>query len=390
MVTMACAGGVFSWPMTVEVQNPFVIVPVAAFAVVGAILARRRPKNSIGWVFLGIGALAGALVISVVLTGWAADRPGEMPWWGLAAAWVLSWTWYPLMYLLTTPTLLLFPSGLLSARWRVVLWVPIAAVLFSVLIAATAPHLAVESDDSGDVLREVANPLSPGFMAGLDNPEDSWIFQLLITIFIAGWVAAIVSAVVRLKRARGVERLQMRWFGFAVAMFVPLIGLEMRYGDDDLLWMALVEAVVLAAVPVSCGIAILRYRLYEIDRIISRTAAYAIVTSILIACYALIVTTVTGLLPDSGSLAVAAATLLVAAAFRPLLRRVRHAVDRRFDREHYDAEQAVGEFAERLRVSNEVAAVVGDLESVVHQVFKPTETVVWIRPMATEPSGRTP
>lgn len=390
MVAMALAGVAFIWPMNAEAQNPFFVIPVASSAIVGAVLARRRPENPVGWVFLGVGALAGVLTVAVVLTSWGASSPGAVPWWGVAAAWVAGWAWYPLLYLMTIPTLLLFPSGLLSPRWRIALWLPVAALLCATALAATAPFIVVEYGDSDRVLREVANPLSPGFMAGFDAPEDTGLFQFFMLFFVAGLIAAIVSTGTRIKRARGVERLQMRWFGFSVAMFVPLIGLEARFVDSGMLWMLVVEALVVAAVPVSCGIAILRYRLYEIDRIISRTTSYAIVTGALLIGYAVVVTTVTRLLPESGSLAVASATLMVAAVFRPLLHRVRRGVDRRFDREHYDAEQAVGEFADRLRAAGQVDVLAGDLGSVVTQVFRPTGVALWLRPSESTSVGRLP
>ncbi len=143
------------------------------------------------------------------------------------------------------------------------------------------------------------------------------------------------------------------------------------------------EALVLSFFVVSCGVAILRYRLYDIDRIISRTTSYLVVTGSLIAIYAVTVAAASELVSGKQPLAVAAATLLVAAAFRPLLRRVRRVVDRRFDREHYDAELAVGEFADRLRVSSEEAVVQADLESVVQLVFQPSGVGVWLRARAS-------
>lgn len=379
MAALSCVGAVFAWPMNAEAQNPFLLVPLASSAIVGAVLAHRRPENPVGWVFLGVGAAAGILIAAVVLTTWGAGTAGAVTWWGVAAAWVGSWVWYPLVYLLTTPTLLLFPSGLLSPRWRIALWLPLVGLLGIIVLAAGVPFLSVEFDDSGNVLRQVDNPLSPGFMSGVDKPEESALFQFFTLFFVGGVVAAIVSAGIRIKRARGIERLQMRWFGFAVAMFVPLIALEIRFGDDGLLWMNVVEAAVLAAVPISCGIAILRYRLYDIDRIISRTTSYAIVTGVLLAGYAVVVTTVSGLLPESGSLAVASATLVVAAAFRPLLRRVRMIVDRRFDRAHYDAELATAEFAHRLREQTDPDAVAAELVELVRRSLEPAGTALWLR-----------
>ena len=236
--------------------------------------------------------------------------------------------------------------------------------------------------------RTIPNPASVGVLGQVSSPEDHPLFKALALVLLICLVAAITSVGIRFKRSGDVERLQLRWFGFAVFLFIPLIAAELAVGADTdaPLWLMLLEAGVVAAIPVSCGVAILRYRLYDIDRIISRTTSYAIVTGTLVGCYALIVTLVSGLLPDSSTLAVAAATLAVAAAFRPLLRRVRTVVDRRFDREHYDAELAVGDFADRLRNANEVISVVDDLGAVVRRVFQPSGVGVWVR-AAVEPDG---
>lgn len=379
MVALSLGGALFAGPMKAELENPFFVVPVASSAFVGAVLSRRRPENPVGWVFLGVGALAGVLLVAVVLNSWGTSSPGAVPWWGVAAAWVAGWAWYPLLYLMTIPTLLLFPSGLLSPRWRIALWLPVAALLCATAMAATAPFIVVEYGDSGDILREVTNPLSPGFMAGSDAPEDSSFFQFLMLFFVAGLIAAILSTGIRIKRAQGVERLQMRWFGFSVAMFVPLIGIEARFGDSGMLWMLVLEAMVVAAVPVSCGIAILRYRLYEIDRIISRTVTYAAVIVMIVVVYLVVVGSLSLVLPETGAPAVAAATLAAAALFRPLLSRVKVAVDRRFNRSRYDARIAADEFAQRLRQGSDTDEVEADLVSSVTRALEPSRVAVWIR-----------
>ncbi len=388
MVVLAAVGLVAGGFIIGEVQNPLLWIPIAAETVVGASVARQRPESPMGWVFLGIGALAGFMSLAIGLTALGARVPGELPWWGLMAAWVASWAWYPLLFLLTTVTLLLFPSGLLSPRWRPVLWLSTLSVLILTLVAALVPTLPVEYSSDGDVTRSVENPLSPPFMANVPSVEDSAFADLAGLIFLAGLFASVLSSALRVKRSRGVEREQMRWFGFAVALLFLLVVFEAtlgRFVPPSIV--AVAEALVLSFFVVSCGIAILRYRLYDIDRIISRTTSYVIVTGFLVAVYVLTVAAASELLRGRQPLAVAAATLLVAAAFRPLLRRVRRVVDRRFDREHYDGELAVRRFADRLRVSSDESVVMDDLESVVRSVFHPAAVGVWMRAGLVEPVG---
>ena len=173
MVVTAAVGVVSSVLTFREMQNPFLVLPIAAEAVVGASLARQRPGNPMGWIFLGIGALAGLLSLAIAITSLATRVPGDLPWWGLAAAWIASWVWYPLVFLLTTLTLLLFPSGLHSTRWRPVLWLSTLSVVGMTMVAMLVPTIGVEFSSAGEVTRSVSNPLSPPFMASAASVEDS-------------------------------------------------------------------------------------------------------------------------------------------------------------------------------------------------------------------------
>jgi hypothetical protein len=188
----------------------------------------------------------------------------------------------------------------------------------------------------------------------------------------------VVSVILRFRRSTGIERLQLRWFALAASLLgatfvlqVPLGGMPTAYGD-------IAFSAVVAFVPIACGIAILRYRLYDIGRIISRTAAYAIVTGLLLATYALVVTSVSRVLGETSTLAVAAATLAAAALFRPLLSRVQRIVDRRFNREKVDAQRAVDEFGARLTDGAEPERVVANLEAVVNRTLQPDGCTIWI------------
>ncbi len=380
LVLTALVGLAFVGVTIGQAQNPFLLIPIAAETVVGGIVARRRPDNPMGWVFLGVGGLAGILSISVGLTFIASDAGGAIPWWGVLAAWVGNWVWYPLFYLLTTLTLLVYPSGLLSRRWRPVLWVSLTGLVCVVVAAALMPELPVGFDSNGTATRTVDNPISPSFIPDVAAVEDIGFVKVLGLISIGCFFAALASSILRVRRSRGIEREQMRWFGFALAVIVAFTVLSLFIGSaGSSPWANLLQALVLSFFVVSCGIAILRYRLYDIDRIISRTASYALVTGVLVAVYLVVVTAMSQLLPDSNSLAVAAATLAVAAAFRPVFRRMHAVVDRRFNRSHFDAEQTVESFAARLRDEVSADAVTSDLVGVVDRVFQPASATVWIR-----------
>ena len=394
MVCLSVVGIMFAAVSFQKVQNPFLILPIAAETVVGAVVARKRPENPMGWVFLGVGALTAPLIVSAGLTDVAASQSGGLPWWGLLSAWVASWTWYPLLYLLTTLTLLLYPSGLLSRRWLPLLWLSLVSVAGFVVGAAMLPAIPIAFDSDGSITRSVANPISPDFMSGTATMEESPAGAVFGTLFLGCLLVAIASSILRVKRSAGIEREQMRWFAFSLAFVILLLLVETTLSDlFPQVWLSFGEALVLSFFVVSCGIAILRYHLYDIDRIISRTTSYLVVTGSLIAIYAVTVAAASELLRGRQPLAVAAATLLVAAAFRPLLRRVRRVVDRRFDREHYDAELAIGGFADRLRASSDEADVRADLgwsAECVHGALGRSPLAVGAPHLAVDGSGAAP
>ncbi len=363
-----------------EANNQAVLLPVLAYTVVGAVVASRRPENPIGWVFLGVGGLTGLGSMAEVAASTGVDDSSPSGW-AIAGAGVASWYWYPLLALMTTFTVLLYPSGLPSPRWRPVLWLAVASTVGVVVMSILQPTLCL-GDTSGDCTpeRTVANPWSPGFMADAGDVESSTAFALVGLVFLLCGLAAVVSAFVRSRRAVGIERQQMRWFAFAVSLLPAELVLEAlfpAFSDSRLGDVAF--AVVVTLVPVSCGIAILRYRLYEIDRIISRTTSYAVVTGLVVVVYVVVVAAVSQALPAaSDGLAVAAATLAAAAAFRPLLSRVRSAVDHRFNRSRYDADRAVETFANRLRDEVDPERVSTELLQVVDRTVAPNRTYLWL------------
>ena len=277
----------------------------------------------------------------------------------------------PYLLLCTTFTILLYPEGLPSRRWRPVLWAAVLATFAMVGGAAVSPLLL----DTGS--GQLPNPLNPDG-AGVWTDR---LFGVGGAVIAACTFAGLISAAFRTWRSTGVQRAQMRWYASAVTLVVLVYVALLAVPDlEGSLLGGLALFAALTYVPVSCGVAIMRYRLYEIDRIISRTLSYALVTGVLLAVYAAVVTSVTQLLPGtSSSFSVAAATLVAATMFRPLLTRVQRLVDHRFNRSSYDAHQTVESFASRLRDEVSTEQVTADLVAALEDTLQPAKHYVWLR-----------
>ena len=242
------------------------------------------------------------------------------------------------------------------------LWLSTLSVVGITTLAMLVPTIGVEFSSAGEITRSVANPLSPPFMAGAASIEDSPAGGFFGALFLAGLWQPCSHRLLRVKRSQGVEREQMRWFGFAVVLIALLVAIEATVGHTlPPAVVSLAEALVLSFFVVSCGVAILRYRLYDIDRIISRSTSYALVTALVVGVYLGVVTAASTVIPVSDTLPVALATLVAAAIFRPALRWTQARVDRRFDRTRYNSEQTVQTFAHRLRDEVDPETVSEDL-----------------------------
>ena len=377
LVTLSAVNGTFR-PDAFTDSVPLLLA-FATFVVVGALIVRHRPGNAVGWMFAAIALLAvlGALGEEYAIFASARHLPGPV-----LAAWFGSWAWYPTLALTLVFTPLLFPTGrLLSPRWRLVAW-PAAAVM-AAITALAALQQTIELAPG----RMVANPFG---LAGVENPEDSWLGAVLFPLLGPLVLAAFASLVVRFRRSRGDERQQLKWITFAAAL------LPLTFAGDLLPDTAgnLLFAVVVSFLPVAAGVAILRYRLYEIDRLINRTLVYGLLSALLAGIYAALVL-VGGLL--SGGLrgqpppwAVAGATLAVAALFQPARRRIQQVVDRRFDRRRYDAARTVDAFSGRLREELDLDALAAELLAVVERTVQPTAASLWLRPPARTAAGPGP
>jgi hypothetical protein len=365
-------------PDLAQLSGGSVVGPVLALvsaATVGAVLASRRPRHPVGWLLLILGL---ALNASGVAAAYAAyglvARPGALP----AAHAVARYA--PALILTALPALsfvlLLTPTGSLpSPRWRWWAWATVAAPVALLVAVALARG-------SLDPRYQVENTLDFRGVGGALLVVN----QLTLGVTLLALMVAAGSLVVRFRRARGVERLQLRWVAWAAAL-VALAAIaalaSAALGLPEVLdWAA---GACVALLPLAAGAAILRYRLYDLDRIISRTVAYGLLTVLLGGGYAAVVLGLGRLLGRDSPLVVATATLAVAAAFQPARHRIQAVVDRRFDRRRYDAARTIGGFSARLRQQVDLDTLTGELLGVVEQTMQPTQVSLWLRPVPRSP-----
>jgi hypothetical protein len=358
---------VFDWWL----GNALVVID----ATVGAIVASRRPENAVGWllclsgVAVGTSSFASQYAIYALLA-----RPGSLPA-GEALAWIASWV-LPIMIGLQVSYLLLFPTGRLPGRrWRPLAWLVVAFVSVGVALSAFSPGAYLGS------LGPIRNPLGVEGLAGAYK-------ALLYAGSPLLYGAAVLSLFVRLRRAEGVERQQLKWFAYAAAMFASgIVLLVIPLAVDTPSWFVRAATAVFTAagtaIPITIGIAILRYRLYEIDRLINRTLVYGSLTVVLILLYVGSVVALQGifraLTGQESQLAVVASTLVIAALFNPLRRRVQGFVDRRFYRRKYDARKTLEAFSAKLRDETDLEALNSDLIGVVRETMQPAHVSMWLR-----------
>lgn len=344
------------------------VTMVVLLTLVGGLLASRRARNPIGWIVLGCAVAISVFFISFQYAISADARPGPTSTLGLAAAWVGQWLWLPpLGVFLGFP--LLFPTGRLpSPRWRPVAWGAAGSLAALTALLAVVP---VPLEATG-----APNPLGIAALSGAAGPGDTAGRVLLPTLA----TLALASLCVRYRRADAAERAQLRWVLSAVVLLAVASASQQVLVIPER-WRTLPIFVAACTVPVAVAVAVLRYRLYAIDRIISRTVGWALVTGLLACVYLGAVvagTSAVAAVGVSGDLAVATATLATAAAFRPARLRIQSAVDRRFDRARYDAAAAVTAFGERLRGGLAPDRVPAELEAAVEATVGPSDSMVWL------------
>ncbi len=286
-----------------------------------------------------------------------------------AGALLLGTVWAP-SFALFPVVLLLFPDGRLAPRWRPMLWAycVLAAYVLSVVVAP-----AISAVARHDVhLNASGNLTNSSRLAGWFGNPPAWLILPVLVAIVGIGLSFVARQVLIWRRASGERRQQLKWLACGGAVAVVSLVLSALLGTSGLL-------VGIAALPVGIGVGILKYRLYEIDRIISRTLSYALVTGVVVGVYVGLVTLSTKGIGFSSPVGVAVSTLVAAALFNPLRKRLQRGVDRRFNRTRYDAERTVSSFAARLRESVDPDAVGDDLLGVVHSTFEPAAASSWIR-----------
>ena len=352
-------------------EQAMLILAFFLFATMGALVVALRPKNVLGWIFLGIGlgAFVSALAEILAFHNFV-ENPGSIPA-ATAIAWLYAWTWYPTIGLVGF-VLLLYPTGTLPGpRWRFVAWA------LGALVALVALSYWFYPGRLDEDKRLPPNPIGMHWVRVYADPARPIVNASLIALL----VAAAASVVVRFRRSRGDERQQMKWMAFAAVTLACGFVLSTIGSLGDLFF-----AIAIAQLPIALGIAIFKYRLYDIDRLISRTLVYGATTAILGAAYVALVLggqTLFSTAAGGSHLLVAASTLVVAALFLPLRRRIQTLVDRRFYRRRYDAQQTLEAFSARLRQHVELETLGGGLLGVIDDTMEPTHVELWLR--ATRP-----
>ena len=350
------------------------VVSMLAFVLCGALIVARQPRNVVGWLLMIPGL---ALPASTLATNWLGSMPppSEVTPGSWLVLWALSWSWllliFPILHLLLT-----FPDGrLLSRRWRWAVALEASMVALFLGFSAFVEHLGVLVED--ETAWTVPNPI--GFVS--NDAFDGWVGAAWAIGLIAITTLSVAAVVLRFHRGSTVERQQLKWPLLAVLLFGAVYaGASIQADLID--GASILFGVALAGIPISVAIAVLRYRLYAIDHIISRTVSWAAISGILLGVF---IGGVLGLqalfagVTKDQTLAVAASTLVAFALFQPVRRWVQRAVDRRFDRSRYDAERTVRGFAERLRGEVELRAVEDELIETVGGALRPTGVAVWLR-----------
>ena len=374
MVAFAMASLVLPGGDALPDRPDLLTVVVVAFVMlsypfVGAILAIRRPGNPLGWLLLVLGLgftvafFSTDYVGRAVVSGWSLPGVVLVAWisnWGFAVDMAIGFTWIPL----------LFPTGHLPGpRWRPVAW----AIAITMILGIAANALRPGPLDAG--LGTLPNPFGIDALAGILGLVETLYFPAIAAL----GVICVGSLFVRFRRSGAVERQQVKWFLLANVAFLVTLVIAFATFNDAAFVLALVAA---AGIPISAGIAILRYRLWDIDRIVSRTVSWAVITAILVTVFVggvLGLQAVLAQVTQAPTLAVAASTLFAFALFQPLRRRVQRVVDRRFDRARIDAERIAQGFGARLRDEVAIDTIAADLQTTIEGSVRPSAQGLWLR-----------
>jgi hypothetical protein len=357
------------------------LVGFGAFAVVGALLVAKRPTNVIGWILAVVALMMAIFRAGGAYAACAVATRGQPDALAVFGVWIGHWVWGLILALTVIYLPLLFPDGHLPSRR----WLPVAVLggmgtLGLMVLSALTDTLRLDAGGVKGIHFKIDNPIG---IEGLGLVDDLPIFGVLNGVLLIGVVGAGVSVVVGFRRSRGVECQQMKWFVFAASLI--LLAPAVNYLPEVVngLWFALV----LIAISMAFGIAVLRYRLYEIDLIINRTLVYGPLTATLVVLYfgsiVVLQRVFVALTGEKSTLAVVASTLVIAALFNPLRSRIQGFIDRRFYRSKYDASKTLEAFSTKLREETDLNALSEDLVGVVRESMQPAHVSLWLRPDTT-------
>ena len=349
------------------------------------VVARREPRNPVGWVLLAAGFLLILSTLGDSRLYVQADyglHHGTLPLGSVAI--VISQVW-PAPLLLGPLAIVLFPDGRVGGRWRVVVWAYVAGTSIVVLSQVFVGLAAVVQ---GRVRVDASGDLTSSAPKAVSSPVIGAALALVLLVIACAAVSFVVRQVLSYRRSTGDRRQQLKWVmsgAVITAGTVPIFIWHPGGSSPVVHVLGFLSAVGIAALPLSIGVAILRYRLYDIDRLISRTLSYAIVTAILVGLYLGLAGLAANALPLSSPIAVAAATLAAAALFNPLRVRVQRRVDRRFNRARYDAEATVVRFAARLRDAVDLDMICDELVATAQRSLEPAELGLWLQSRSRPP-----
>lgn len=362
-----------------------VLVTTTTFAAVGVVVARRQPANPLGWLLILLSLFenmydfAAAYVTFNHWLGHGLNGPS------FTALWLENSFW-DLGFIVGLPALLFFPDGVMpSRRWRATLRLYVVGAVLVVISQCAAATILVrfhqlQVDANG---QPVGTPKTSGFGAFLQ----SGVAVLILVPLMVSWV---VRLIVAFRRSSGVLRLQLKWATLGALVLVISLAVAIPLGNETSTLAKVLSGLciaLLAAFPLGLGLGILKYRLYDIDRLISRTLSYTIVTGLLIGVYVGIVVLTTDVLSFSSPVAIAASTLAAAALFNPIRTATQRLIDRRFNRAGYNAELTVAAFSAKLREAVDLDTIRGDLLAAVSQAVEPAHAAIWISPARATRAG---
>jgi MFS family permease len=363
-------------------EDALLIAGFGAFAVVGALLVAKRPSNLIGWIMAAVALMVGLGLVGDAYAAYAMTTRGRPDALAVVGAWTQGWSWYLLLSLALIYLPLLFPDGRLPSRR----WLPVAVLAGIGTLGMVIPGMLTDTLRGTITGYKIDNPIG---IEGLAPVEKLPAFGVLSVLFLGvGVVGAVACLVVRFRRSRGIERQQMKWFVYAAALLLLYL-VSILASDFDFLpeiVSGVVLGLALVALPTAIGTAILKHRLYDIDVIINRTLVYGSLTALLVAVYFGGVATTQAIFraltgqEQQPQLAVVTSTLVLAALFNPLRRRIQSFIDRRFYRRKYNAAKTLEAFSAKLRDETDLEALNNELVGVVRETMQPAHVSLWLRP----------